>query len=246
MPGDAIDHAAIMRSAQRSLAFQQQGGRRNGGSIGRRSAEMKRQHLLRKLVRASLAIGAILFAASVTGVVIGGIGLGGLMLTLLALAGATAFFASFPRLKVPDLAAINRGDVRSSVARTQLWLEAQRPALPPPAVRLLDTIGTRLDVLGSQLEGIDPAEPAVGDVRRLIGEHLPGMVASYTRIPASLRNERRDGKTADQQLTEGLARIGDEIDALSRKLAEGDIDALATEARYLDYRYGGALEAPAE
>ena len=45
-----------------------------------------------------------------------------------------------------------------------------------------------------------------------------------------------------KQLTEGLARISGEIDALSLKLAEGDIDALATEARYLDYRYGNALE----
>jgi len=100
----------------------------------------------------------------------------------------------------------------------------------------------RLDALGTQLDGIDPGEPAVGDVRRLIGEHLPDMVASYTRIPAHLRGEQRSGKTADQQLNEGLARITDEIDALSRKLAEGDIDALATEARYLDYRYGNALE----
>ena len=78
MAGEAADHAAIMRAAASSLAFQQQGGRRNGGSIGHRSAEMKRQHLLRKLVRASLAIGAILFAASVTGVVIGGISMAAL------------------------------------------------------------------------------------------------------------------------------------------------------------------------
>jgi hypothetical protein len=161
---------------------------------------------------------------------------------LLALAGVAGFLAVYPRLRIPQLGTLNRGDVRATVGRTQLWLEAQRPALPPPASRLLDGIGLRLDALGTQLAGIDPTEPAVGDVRRLIGEHLPGMVASYTRIPAHLRGEQRSGKTADQQLTEGLSRITDEIDALSRKLAEGDIDALATEARYLDYRYGNALE----
>jgi len=242
MAGEAADHTAILRAASASLAFQQQGGRRSGGSIGKRSAEMKRQHVLRKLIRASLAVGVILLAATMTGLVIGGIGLGGFMLTLFALAGAVAFLAAYPRLKVPDLGALNRGDVRSTVGRTQLWLEAQRPALPLPASRLLDGIGMRLDALGTQLAGIDPSEPAVGDVRRLIGEHLPGMVASYTRIPAHLRGELRSGKTADQQLTEGLTRISGEIDALSLKLAEGDIDALATEARYLDYRYGNALE----
>jgi len=242
MAGEAADHTAILRAASASLAFQQQGGRRSGGSIGKRSAEMKRQHVLRKLIRASLAVGVILLTATMTGLVIGGIGLGGFMLTLLVLAGAVAFLAAYPRLKVPDLGALNRGDVRSTVGRTQLWLEAQRPALPLPASRLLDGIGMRLDALGTQLAGIDPSEPAVGDVRRLIGEHLPGMVASYTRIPAHLRGELRSGKTADQQLTEGLTRISGEIDALSLKLAEGDIDALATEARYLDYRYGNALE----
>jgi hypothetical protein len=246
MADTANDHGQILAAARASLAFQQQGGRRvSGNSIGRRSAELKRQHVLRKLVRASLAIGVILLVTIVTGVMIGGIGLGGFMLTVLALLVAVAFFSVYPRLKIPDLGALNRGDIRATVGRTQLWLESQRPALPPPAARQLDAIGLRLDALGTQLSGIDPAEPAVGDVRRLIGEHLPGMVASYTRIPAHLRAEQRSGKTADEQLTEGLSRITDQIDDLSRRLAEGDIDALATEARYLDYRYGNALdEAP--
>ena len=243
MAGEASDHTQIMQAARATLAFQQDGGRRaSGRSIGRRSAELKRQHVLRKLVRASLAVGVILFAATIAGIMIGGIGLGGFVLTIVALVLAVGFFAAFPRLKVPDLGALNRGDVRATVGRTQLWLESQRPALPPPAARQLDAIGARLDALGTQMAGIDPAEPAVGDVRRLIGEHLPGMVASYVRIPAHLRGETRGGKTADAQLTEGLSRITDEIDTLSRRLADGDIDALATEARYLDYRYGNALE----
>jgi hypothetical protein len=50
-------------------------------------------------------------------------------------------------------------------------------------VQLVDQIGVQLDGLGVQLEGIDPAEPAVAEVRKLVGEHLPGMVESYRRIP---------------------------------------------------------------
>ena len=243
MGSETADHAQILQAARNALAFQQQGGRRaSGRSIGRRSAELKRQHALRKLMRASLAVGVILLAAIVAGFVIGGIGIGGFLLTLLAMIGAAVLFATSPRLKIPALGALNRGDVRATVGRTQLWLESQRADLPVPAARQLDAIGTRLDALGTQLAGIDPSEPAVGDVRRLIGEHLPDMVASYTRIPAHLRNETRSGKTSDAQLSEGLGKITDEIDALSRRLAEGDIDALATEARYLDYRYGNAIE----
>jgi hypothetical protein len=185
---------------------------------------------------------AILLGAFVTGLVIDGIGFTGLVVTVLAMIAAVAALAAFPRLKVPDVAVLNRGDVRTMVARTELWLEAQRPALPAPAVNLIDQIGVQLDGLGLQLEGVDPAEPAVSEVRKLVGEHLPGMVENYRRIPANLRRETRDGRTADQQLTDGLGKISAEIDAVTRQLAAGDLDALAVRGRFLDYKYGDGLE----
>lgn len=241
--GMASDHERILTAARSVLDQQRAGGRRTGGrSIGRRSAELKRQHVLRKLVRASLAVALILFTATAIGLAIGGIGLGGFVLVILMAMIAVGVLAMFPRMRVPEIGALNRGDVAATVGRTQLWLEAQRPALPPPAARAIDTIGAQLDTLGAQIARLGSDDPAVGDVRRLIGEHLPDMVASYTRIPAHLRGETRGGQTADQQLGEGLQRISGEIDDLSRRLAEGDLDALATQARYLDYRYGNALE----
>lgn len=230
----------ILREARASLAHQRAGGRRR--SIGVRSAELKRQHVAKKAARMAMAVGAVLVAAMAVGLVIDGIGLLGLLLTILAVIGVLGFFATYPRLKVPDLASINRGDVRTMVGRTQLWLEAQAPALPAPAVRLVDQIGGQLDGLGLQLEGIDQAEPAVAQVRSLVGEHLPGMVESWRRIPPHLRQEERGGRNADQQLADGLAKISGEIDEITRQLAAGDIDALAIRGRYLDYRYGNALE----
>jgi hypothetical protein len=128
------------------------------------------------------------------------------------------------------------------VGRTELWLEAQRPALPPPAVRLVDQIGVQLDALGAQLEGLRTDEPASGEVRRLVGEHLPGMVESYRKIPPHLRAEERGGRNADQQLVDGLGKISAEIDGITRQLASGDLDALAVQTRFLDYRYGGGIE----
>jgi hypothetical protein len=132
------------------------------------------------------------------------------------------------------------------VGRTELWLEAQRPALPAPAVTLVDQIGVQLDGLGVQLEGLDPAEPAVAEVRKLVGEHLPGMVESYRRIPAHLRREERNGRTADQQLADGLGKISTEIDDIARQLAAGDLDALAVRGRYLDYKYGDGMAGAAD
>ena len=80
-------------------------------------------------------------------------------------------------------------------------------------------------------------------MRKLVGEHLPGMVESYRKIPAHLRREERGGRNADQQLADGLGKISKEIDEITRQLAAGDLDALAVRGRYLDYRYGEGLEA---
>lgn len=239
MAGEAQQHQQIMAAASQSLARNRAGGRR---SIGRRSAELKQRHYARKAARVAMAIGAILLAAMVAGLIIDGIGFTGIMVTVLAIAFATVFFGRYPRMKVPDLSKLNTGDVRTMVGRTELWLEAQRPALPAPAVHLVDQIGVQLDGLGVQLEGIDPAEPAAQEVRKLVGEHLPGMVDSYRRIPAHLRKEERGGRTADQQLADGLGKISREIDQVTRQLAAGDLDALAVQGRYLDYKYGDGLE----
>lgn len=239
----ATDSSRILADARSSLQRQREGGRRvTRCSIGKRSAEMKRLHMLRKATRMAFAVMAILFAALVTGLVINGIGFTGIVVTFLAVVAALGVLGTFPRMKVPELSALNRGDVRSMVARTELWLEAQRPALPAPAVTLVDQIGVQLDGLGLQLEGIDPAEPATQEVRKLVGEHLPGMVESYRRIPANLRREQRDGRNADQQLVDGLSKISAEIDAVTRQLAAGDLDALAVRGRFLDYKYGDGLD----
>ncbi|OZA60190.1 MAG: hypothetical protein B7X78_08205, partial [Sphingomonadales bacterium 39-62-4] len=214
----------ILASAGQSLANNRAGGRR---SIGQRSAELKRQHIGKKAARMAMAVGVIMVAAMAAGLVLDGIGFTGVMILALSIVAALWFFATFPKMKVPALSALNTGDVRTMVGRTELWLEAQRPALPAPAVQLVDQIGVQLDGLGVQLEGIDPSEPAVAEVRKLVGEHLPGMVESYRKIPQHLRREERGGRNADQQLADGLGKISTEIDTITRQLASGDIDALA-------------------
>ena len=233
----------ILAEARQSLVRQREGGRRvTGRAIGQRSAEVRRRHLARKVARVAMAIAAVLTAAMVAGLVIDGIGFTGLVVTFFAVVAAVWFFSTYPRLKVPDLASLNTGDARQLVARTELWLEAQRPALPAPAVNLVDRIGVQLDGLGVQLEGLDSQEQSLGDVRRLVGEHLPGMVESWRKIPPHLRKEQRGGRDADQQLVDGLGKISQEIDEISRNLAAGDLDALAVRGRYLDYKYGEGLE----
>ena len=231
----------IIEAAGKSLAAQRAGGihrRALTPSIGKGSAELKLSHIASKLKRIALATGLILAGVTVLGIFVNGIGFAGIVFTFLAIVAAVMAFSVFPRLKVPKMVELNRGDVRHLVGRTELWLEAQRPALPPPAVSLVDQIGGQLDALGKQLETVDQAHPATGEVRKLVGEYLPEMIDSYRKIPAHLRTEQRVGSTPDQQLVEGLGKISHEIDSVTRQLASGALDNLAVQTRFLDYKYG--------
>lgn len=241
MAGEAKNSDLILREARQSLNHQRAGGRRVV-SIGQRSAALKRQHAVKKLGRIAMAVVGVLIAASVIGAVIEGIGVIGVMLTALAVFAAVAVFGRYPKMRPPSRASLSGSDVKSLVGRTELWLESQRPALPAPAVQLVDQIGGQLDALGLQLDGLDDNVPAAAEVRKLVGEHLPELVSSYTSIPRHLRTEERSGRTPDQQLTESLGKISTEIDSVTRQLASGAIDNLAIRTRYLDYKYGAALD----
>ena len=125
------------------------------------------------------------------------------------------------------------------VARTELWLEAQRPALPAPAQTIVDQLGVQLDALGVQLQTIDASHPAMAEVRELVGEYIPETIDNYRKIPAHMRKEAHAGKTADERLVDSLTKLSGEIDRVTRRLAEGALDDMAIKSRYLEYRYGG-------
>ena len=235
-----IEEGRILRDDNRA------GGRhRLEGSIGQGSAKAKSRHFLRKIRNMVLAVFGILVAAGVAGIVLNGIGFVGIMMTILAGVIALGVLAKYPRIKTPKRADINRGSIQQMVTNTELWLEAQRPALPPPAAHELGHIGVQLDALGMQLDGLDQNHPKAREVRQLVGEQLPQMIDSYARIPQSMRAEKRAGSTPDEQLTKSLGTIGKEIESITRQLAEGSLDDLAIKHRYLDYKFGeGAATAP--
>lgn len=236
---------AILSAAGKSLAIQRDGGtHRSAKSIGRGSAELKAKALLKRLRNVAIGVLGVVIAFSVGGWIIGGLGFWGVLFGFLAILAVAGGFSMFPKVRIPKREDLKKGDARQMVARTELWLEAQRPALPPPAVQVVNQLGVQLDALGLQLETIDPANPAVNEVRELVGEYIPETIDNYRRIPAQLRTKKHAGKTADERLTESLAKISGEVDRVTRRMAEGALDDLAIKSRYLDYRFGGpeALE----
>ena len=243
MPDSTRESDRILREAKTSLAVQRDGGTHRPapkGSIGRGSAELKRKNLVKRAKGLGLTLLAIMAAMVATGIIIDGIGFAGVMLTAAAVVAAVLFFAFVPKPKVPKRAELKQGNPHQMVARTELWLEAQRPALPPPAQALVDQLGVQLDALGLQLKGLGDNEPAMAEVRELVGEYIPETIDNYRKIPAHLRTEEYAGKTADQRLTESLTKLSGEVDRVTRRLAEGALDDLAIKSRYLEYRYGGA------
>ena len=238
------DSDRILRDAKRSLVTQQGGGThrpaQRRASIGKASAEVKLKSLLTKVRNIALAIFAIWLGAGIAGAFIGGIGFWGVMAVVISTAIAVGVFSSFPKVKTPKRAELKLGNPQQMVARTEIWLEAQRPALPPPAQVLVGKLGTQLDALGLQLQGLGDNELAMAEVRELVGEYIPETIDNYRKGPAHLRGEEHAGKTADARLVESLEKLSVEVDRVTRRLAEGALDDLAIKSRYLEYRYGGA------
>ncbi len=230
----------IMSAAGKSLQIQREGGtHRPGDSIGQGSAGAKRKNWMNRAKYFAGAVLTILVSASIAGVVLNGIGFTGVMMVALAVMAAAFVFGNYPKVKIPKRTELTQGNPKQMVARTELWLEAQRPALPPPAAKIVDDLGVQLDALGLQLETVDANHPSVREVRELVGEYIPETIDNYRKIPEHLRKEAHAGKNADDRLTDSLGKLSGEIDRVTRRMAEGALDDLAIKDRYLEYRYGG-------
>jgi len=212
---------------------------------GRRQAKRARQRrfeaMLRRFFRAAIAALLIALGAGVFGLVVAPIGMTGLLLTALAVAIVAAVILFWPA-PAPTPEKLATADLTLLPQRTEEWLERQRPALPAPAVRLVDGIGVKLEALAPQLAGLDPREPAAVEIRKLIAEELPELVSGYQRVPSSLRREVRDGISADKQLVDGLSVVDSELARMTQQLAAGDLQKLATQGRYLELKYKGDSE----
>lgn len=239
MPDSTTQSDQIMSAAGQSLRTQREGGTHRPGpaSIGKGSAKLKWKNRLKKIRNAVIAVGMIWIGAGIASAFVSGIGFWGVMAVVTASCVAIAIAASFPKMKVPQRADLTKGDAAQMVGQTELWLEAQRPALPAPAVSLVDQLGVQLDGLGAQLQAIDQSHPSIAEVRELVGEYIPETIDNYRKIPEHLRTEKHVGKSADERLTDSLGKISGEIDRVTRRLAEGALDDLAIKDRYLEYRY---------
>ncbi|ASK87316.1 hypothetical protein [Sphingorhabdus sp. SMR4y] len=229
----------ILDSASRALRDSQ--FRR---SIGNRSHKLKQGHFFKKLGRAAMWTAAVLVGASVVGGILSGIGFWGVMISAGLIAGGIWASMKFPKMKIPTPETIVKSDLKSLAGKTEIWLESQRPALPAPAVQIVNGIGVQLDMLSPQLQKLNEGDAAAYEVRKLMGEHLPELINGYKAIPPSMRGKPNDsGKSPDEQLISGLSLIEKEISGVTQQIAKGDIDNLSIRGRYLELKYDKSAEA---
>lgn len=203
-----------------------------------RARKRRQEFFLQKLGRVALAAGAIILGAGAFGLFVGPLGGTGVMLAGGALILSTAGFLIWPQYPQANEETLVQTDLKLLPAQTEVWLAQQRRALPAPAANLLDGIGVRLETLSPQLQTLDPREPVAMEVRKILSEHLPELVNGYKRVPEPLRREvQSSGMTPDQQLADGLKLIDEEIATMTRNIAAGDLDKLATQEKFLQLKY---------
>ena len=237
MSSPASNSDEILTSASRSLRTI-----RMGPPIGMKSRALRRAHFYGKVARAAVAVGVLLVGAGIVGAIIDGIGFWGVMATGILGAAATYLLMRYPDMPMPTTESLRQTDLGTLAGKTEIWLEAQRPMLPAPAISIVQDIGVRLDQLAPQLQTLNENDPASREVRKLVGEHLPELINGYKRIPESLRRQDNAGKTPEQQLIDGLTRIDREIETMTGQIARGELDKLATRERFLEIRYDGAAD----
>ncbi len=149
---------------------------------------------------------------------------------------------AYPREAEPSAEKLMESELPDLPGQTEGWLAKQQLALPPPAGDKLSDIATRLEELRPQLQTLDPREPAAIEVRRLVGVELPELVEGYKRVPEHLREDDGRGRSPKKQLLDGLDVVEGEIRRMTQQLAAGELDALATQGKYLELKYRGDEE----
>lgn len=213
-------------------------GTRAGRERARRHVERGARSLLRRLRNAALTFAGLL-VLMIAGFATGSLGLVSGLLALVAAFIITLLVLFWPSRRRPAQPprTIDGGDATRLdrlAAQAEAYLLDRNRALPQRAAPALDRIVARLHDLEPSLETV-PADTLIGgDARRLIGQHLPGLIDNYLALPPSERPFDGDNS---RRLAESLAIVADELDELCERIGEERRTGFETERRFLEARY---------
>ncbi len=237
--------ARTPRSVEEAIArFDEYSARLDGhtpaqASLTRRYYGRAAGKIARRMTTMGVAIGALIVATIVFGLIVGPIGITGLFFVGLAILAILLLVSFWPSASEPKRVAYNEQLPTGTVVRQlETMLVRRRAALPAPAAQRADAIGAQLPLLESRLGEIDALDPLAQDARRLMGKHLPELIDRYERIPAAYRQQPDgEGLTADQRLVASLDAAHQALGDIGDKLVQGDRQAFETQGRFIESRY---------
>lgn len=206
----------------------------------RRRAERRARRAGQKAVRMALTVVAVIVATIVYGVAMGPIGIGSLMLIVLATIAACVLLGIFPRDTAPPPVKLATAKPAVLPAQVDAWLDAKRRALPALAAPRVDAISAQLAALGPQLAAVPAGDPTALELNRLLGKHLPELVDRYEKVAPAQRKAATipGGPTIERQFVDGLGLIEAELARVNEQLGASDRDAFAVQGKFLETRYG--------
>ena len=228
-----LDVAGMLRQADEYL-------RRHMKSKAVRAAEKRREQRQTRETGLRLRRAALVSGAS--GAAILGVGtlIVPVAVPVLALAGGGALLLGIGSLFRPSRRAADGDFSKAELAElpgdAEDWLLARREGLPFDCRSLLDRIFRRLGDLQPHLATLAPHSGAAWEARRLLGDHLPGLVLAWEAIPASAREEDPEVRA---RLRAGLETVADALDALCREVCRDPLMTFETQNRFLESRYRG-------
>ena len=235
----AADAAKTDQAIARADSIMTRAGQRS--SAERAAAERERKRLnagLGQTIKRIAAVVVALWAATIIFGLFRPIGLFGLIgviaigtLLVLFTAGSSRRSRPPPSFSA-DLPAGQLAD------RLDSYLYRARPALPPAAQGEIDEMLATLPAIRPTLERAGALDPALGDARRLIGTHLPGLIDRYLAVPPSFRGRREgDEPSVDDRLVEALRAGRGALDDIGERLARDQVAAFETQGRFIENRY---------
>ena len=232
--------ARVNKTLTRAERVMAQEAGRDGAArdAARRERQRLNAGLKSRAVRVGVAIGVISLLTIIVGLIMP-IGMFGFLAAVGLAIGVAALLAFVPgpesAAKAPP-ADLPNGEM---VQRFDSYIYRSRAALPAPAQSELDAISAALPSLKQTLERVDALDPNAQDARRLMSQHLPGLIDRYRQVPQDYRAERDgDGVSVDERLVEGLAAGRGALAEITEKLVRSDVMAFETQGRFIKSRYG--------
>jgi hypothetical protein len=106
--------------------------------------------------------------------------------------------------------------------------------LPGRALPATDRIMAGLREMQPHLHELKPDDPLSGEIRRLVGQHLPQLIDSYLALPDQSRTGHAE---SSRRFIESLGIVADEMDHLLERCCHDRQSDFDTHSRFIETRY---------